>query len=148
MKEIQLEASFHPFVNTRALYEVLLRLWRPTLYPTDASKQLVSSEILNKDGKLNEECREYLKALEGNMDAKPVEKDLIDLYHELSKKIHSFNPPANGIWCGGETPLRASAAIAILKLQSLCPEYNVDVNYCDNRGQIIARLTNGKVCAP
>jgi hypothetical protein len=90
-----------------------------------------------------------LLEIEGAVQPATVAKELESLYHELSKDIHYPEVSDTGFICGGNLPLRAAVALAMLKLQQLVPENRKFViKYADETYKVKKRLMSGAVIKP
>lgn len=136
----------------RMIFENLLQLWSPGTSYTAASKQLVEEHLFEKGSatpRLNQDAKKKLLKLENStVIVNNVARELADLYHELSKKIHYPDDiKGRGFFCGGNLPLRAALGMAILKLQELVIHKfkDIEVIYCDERYVPKCKLLGGNV---
>ncbi len=136
-----------PYLHTKCLFESLLKMWDSSLAATAATEKLVLKMMVkDKKQKLNDRWQQILKRLEPSVNIQDVEKELVMLYHNLSKEIHYPPVTEKGIWCGGRLPLRAAVALAILMLQNeMFLIRKFEVKYCDENGKHLATLYDGGV---
>ncbi len=93
---------------------------------------------------LNSKLEAVLTELRVNAKIADVRCDLTDLIHECSKQVHYPAMQHGGFMCGGEQPLGAAVAFAVLKLQEM-QALSIDVTFVDEEFRPRARLSCGQV---
>jgi len=116
---------------------------------TKRCEEFAHRYLLRPDRKdLNDEARAILLQLEPGCDSRTVAKELLDLYHGLSKPVHSPKTlhDTTGLICAGELPLRAAVAVALVMLQRH-GKLKQQIKYTNDVYQQTAWLRGGEVIA-
>ena len=85
-----------------------------------------------------------LEPLEADMYEAAVSRELVDLYHEVSKPVHSAAPNLKGPHIMGKLPLRAALGLFVLHAQK---EHGHSLNYyyTSETGKVLKVLRDGDV---
>ena len=141
LEVVRAQAQTLAVVPTRVLVGWAAVTVFPLKTPTETTKELtklVKSQNKLHGNKLSVEAKQWLDDLSGGPasanDEQAVCKELIQIYHHLSKDFHYIKDATPGLYIGADHfPTRAASAIHILKAQKLGtltqPIYYCDVNY-------------------
>ena len=144
------ESRFSAVTLMRPLIEVGVQELFPELgSATKRCEEFAHRYLLRPDRKdLNDEARAILLQLEPGCDSRTVAKELLDLYHGLSKPVHSPKTlhDTTGLICAGELPLRAAVAVALVMLQRH-GKLKQQIKYTNDVYQQTAWLRGGEVIA-
>ena len=135
-------------VQTRVLVGWAAVTVFPLKTPTEATKELTKL-VKSQNNKLSVEAKQWLDDLSGGHasagDEQAVCKEMIQIYHQLSKDVHYIKDATPGLYIGADHfPTRAASAIHILKAQNL-GTFTQPVYYCDVNYDPVFELLGGKV---